>query len=251
MRYSQSQPQRHPQWLWSDEQRSSHTSTHILYDQAVLTEPSPEWAFATHWAQHDRIMHRLGGRGQAVWVALDEANSGQQAVLRRYQRGGLMAKLTSDHYLYLGLERTRAVREFRLLGTLNARGLAVPRPLMATIEREGPMLYRQSLMTQAIVGAQPLAQVMADGSTIDWNGLAKVLALFLDQGVFHPDLNANNILLDQEQQWWLIDFDRARLGPSPRPGRCMVKRLCASFEKLGLSVPFTRQHFFAKIQSHR
>jgi len=46
-----------------------------------------------------------GGRGSAWFI-----DSQPPMVLRRYQRGGLMARLSRSTYLYLGRERTRSLR---------------------------------------------------------------------------------------------------------------------------------------------
>jgi 3-deoxy-D-manno-octulosonic acid kinase len=38
-----------------------------------------------------------------------------------------------------------------------------------------------------------------------------LVAQFHHKHVFHADLNAHNILVDDAQRWWLIDFDRGGL----------------------------------------
>lgn len=230
---------------------SCHPTTHILYDPLAITAPEPEWAFVDHWKALGHSAIALGGRGSAHRI---EAN-GLATVLRRYRRGGWMAKLSHDGYLFNGLERTRSIREARLLFDLHTQGLQVPRPLLATVERTphglGRWVYRQALMTQWIEGAQPLSEISEEISADQWDALAEVLARLLDAGVFHPDLNANNILQGGDGRWWVIDFDRARIGPTPRPGRRMIRRLCQSFNKLGLRAPFTADQFFERMSSHR
>ena len=52
-----------------------------------------------------------GGRGSAWFV---ETPVGP-AVLKHYRRGGWAAKLTANRYFYLGLLRTRSLKEFQLL----------------------------------------------------------------------------------------------------------------------------------------
>jgi len=237
--------------VWAQCRSQGRCQTHILYDQATITEPQKDWLSDAHWRDNNKVLAELGGRGSALLVQLEGLDGPIEAVLRRYRRGGFVARLSQDRYFYLGLEKTRSVREMRLLSTLHALGLRVPRPLWASVERVGLWTYRQTLMTQAIPKTKPLAHAVNEMGTADWDRLAKALALCLDAGVYHPDLNANNVLVDRDHQMWLIDFDRASLGATPRPGRRMVARLCASFAKLGVSVPIEQAAFFEQISAHR
>lgn len=66
-----------------------------------------------------------GGRAAAWFVQLPSL----EAVLRHFKRGGLMARLVRERYLWLGLERTRSFAEFDLLRVMWQAGLPVPRPL--------------------------------------------------------------------------------------------------------------------------
>ena len=59
-----------------------------------------------------------------------------------------------------------------------------------------------------------------------------MIATFHRQGVFHADLNIQNILQDKTGKFWLIDFDRARiLPPQKKWQQATLKRLKRSFEK--------------------
>ena len=223
----------------------------MLYDQTHLEHVRPEWARRSHWHGAGRVERRLGGRGGSVLIRFGASPGLTHAVLRRYQRGGWVAHLSQDRYVYNGLERTRALREFRLLDDLHQRGLAVPRPLLASVERFSVWGYRQALMTQWIDGAQTLAQRLAHAQDLDWPGLARTLAQLLDAGVYHPDLNAHNVLCDDTHRWWVIDFDRARIGRQPRRGRAMITRLCGSLTKLGLSAPLSRRQLLTEVERHR
>src|SRR4029453_11025308 len=62
-------------------------------------------------------------------------------VLRHYRRGGLIAKLSQDSYLWTGAARTRSFAEWRLLAELRRRGLRVPAPIAARYVR-GLFTYR-------------------------------------------------------------------------------------------------------------
>ena len=90
----------------------------MVYDQSHLGRVEPAWARRSHWQSLGRVRQRLGGRGGSVLIEFADHARIDCAVLRRYQRGGWVARLSQDRYVYNGLERTRALREFRLLDRL-------------------------------------------------------------------------------------------------------------------------------------
>ena len=56
---------------------------------------------------------------------------------------------------------------------------------------------------------------------------------FHDHGVWHADLNANNVLIDNENRLYLIDFDRGRLRQAaPQWQQANLDRLKRSLLKL-------------------
>lgn len=183
----------------------------ILYD-ATLGGKVHEHVFTpSYWRTRDALGEPLGGRGAAWRIQAD----GIDWVLREYRRGGLPGRFISDWYLYTGLEATRAWREWRLLAQLYDRGLPVPRPVAARVQR-GALGYRAALITMTVPG-ESLAQRVAARRVkeSDWRATGRCIRRFHDAGVWHADLNAHNILLHNvtgdEPQVHLIDFDRGRL----------------------------------------
>ncbi|MBB5216882.1 3-deoxy-D-manno-octulosonic acid kinase [Parapusillimonas granuli] len=165
-----------------------------------------------------------GGR-QAAWYVKGEFG---EAVLRRYRRGGLMARLSADRYLWAGAERTRSFAEAELLRYMRQRGLAVPRPLAAAYWRRG-LTYTAALLTERIPDARPLPQAL-DGRHAD---VALAIFAMHEAGVWHADLNAYNILLDAQGKVWLIDFDKSRRAVlSQERRRANLLRLRRSLVKL-------------------
>ena len=66
-----------------------------------------------------------------------------------------------------------------------------------------------------------------------WKSTGKCIRRFHDAGVWHADLNARNILLDDELRVFLIDFDRARFTPGKAVnGKGNLDRLKRSLVKL-------------------
>ena len=99
-----------------------------------------------YWAARGEMAAVTGGRGSA-WFVGTAANPW---VLRHYRRGGLIARISEDRYVWAGEQRVRAFAEWRLLEILSRRGLPVPKPVAAWYGRER-MTYRCDLITQRIV----------------------------------------------------------------------------------------------------
>lgn len=187
----------------------------LLYDPALLSHP------AAGFLQEDIFSHALdyqlvtvGGRGKAWFIELE----GLSAVLRAYQRGGLLAKINRQTYLGWTAEQSRAFREWRLLHTLYQLGLPVPQPVAASICRwpgRFSPLYRAHILLKRIADVQTLQQRLAKQPLQKeiWARLGRCIRRFHNLGVYHDDLNASNILLDHRQRVYLIDFDKGEIRP--------------------------------------
>jgi 3-deoxy-D-manno-octulosonic acid kinase len=189
-----------------------------------------DWFEPGFW-QAQGAATRLGaGRGAAFRITA----AGRDWVLRHYQRGGMVAPLLGDRYLWSGAERTRSFIEFRLLVELARRGLHVPAPVAARYRRSGTH-YRADLITGYIDAAPTLAERLREG-TLDGALATRVgagVGQFHAAGACHADLNAHNVLIDARQVW-LIDFDRGSLRVPARAWQLAnLLRLRRSLLKLG------------------
>ncbi len=146
-----------------------------------------------------------GGRGSAWRLNVN----GQAAVLRQYRRGGMMAQFNRDLYCWRGGRKTRAYREFTLMARLSEAGLAVPCPLAAMACRVSGLFYRAAILTRFVDHVGALCAVKLPPA---WYRAGQVIARLHRAGVWHADLNVHNILVNADNQVWLIDFDRAREG---------------------------------------
>lgn len=166
------------------------------------TTPTPEYLSPN---QADLVAQPVtqGGRQAAWFVQLPQ---GQQAVLRHYRRGGLIARVFHDQYAWLGAQQTRSWAEFEVMHYLYEHGAPVPEPIWASWQRYC-LYYRAALLTARIPKARTLASVLDQACP---RLVAEAIKKIHDAGVYHADLNAFNILLDAQQKVWLIDFDRAR-----------------------------------------
>jgi 3-deoxy-D-manno-octulosonic acid kinase len=173
------------------------------------------------WAGRGELVDVTGGRGAAWFVGAAR----RQWALRHYRRGGFIARLSADRYLWTGEARVRAFAEWRLLAELTRRGLPVPKPIAARYQREG-VLYRCDLITQRIADARPLSAVLSFAPVQErtWRDIGVAVAGLHAAGADHADLNAHNILVDGGGAVSVIDFDRGRLRapgawPAGAPGR--------------------------------
>lgn len=172
---------------------------------------------------------QVGGR-QAAWYVAGDFGSG---VLRHYHRGGFMARLSLDHYVWAGARRTRSFAEFELLDFMSRRGLAVPKPLAAIYWRYAAS-YRAAILVERISNVQALAKALTQPHH---RAVARAIFAMHNAGVWHADLNAYNILLDGRNQAWLIDFDRGRRrAVTPRLRDANLLRLRRSLIKVAGTV---------------
>ena len=207
----------------------------ILYDASTLRKPQDEIFSKEYWRGRDALSEVAGGRGSVALIRSEEGDW----VLRHYQRGGWAAKLSTDGYLWMGAERTRCFREWRLLAELYRRGLPVPRPIGARFVRQG-LVYRADLMTERLQDVQTLADAIIRSPLpqAHWSAVGSTIAAFHRQGVHHADLNARNILIADAAEsvsaprMYLLDFDRGRLRPRGAWERQVLARLRRSLEKV-------------------
>ena len=207
---------------------------HVIYDACRLSEVDAGSFMPDMWAAMGAHVGGAPGRGTTVFVR-DERG---ELALRHYRRGGLLGRLLADRYLWLGLSRTRPWREWQLLRRLYEMGLPVPRPVAAHCERHG-IFFRADLLTERLPG-RPLAEWLAEARLMGpaWQAVGLCLRRFHDAGVYHADLNARNILLDAQQQVYVLDFDKGELrSPGGTWAQQNLARLRRSLEKFSRQQP--------------
>ena len=178
----------------------------ILFDTHRVRQVEPEWFLPSWWQERARPVDS-GGRGGAWFV---DAPFGQ-AVLRRYLRGGLAARMSHDRYLWRGANLTRSFAEFRLSRAMIEKGVPVPPPIAAVYRREG-LLYRCAILVERLPGVRTLAdRAVVAGDGAPWEEAGRLVARAHRAGLDHADLNAHNLMFDSRGQGWVIDLDRGRM----------------------------------------
>jgi 3-deoxy-D-manno-octulosonic acid kinase len=209
----------------------------LLLNTEAGVEVDQAWFDPAHWQARSAVIGEARGRG----AALVFEHEGRRFVLRHYRRGGLVARLSADRYLWLGEGLARPVRELKLNLRMHAAGLPVPLPVAARFQRDG-FSYSGDLITELLPDTQTLAQRLdtEEVGLSTWAAIGRCLRRFHDYGLCHSDLNAHNILLRGVEEVFLIDFDNGR---RRRPGLwrdANLSRLRRSLDKLEDSRPQRR-----------
>jgi 3-deoxy-D-manno-octulosonic acid kinase len=207
--------------------------SYIIYDASIITDPQPDLFDPLWLEQHADVTHNTQGRGAAWLIDYQQYHW----VLRQYKRGGLIARWNKEHYLGWSIKKTRAWKEWHLLNTLYALGLSVPQPVAAQVSwplGKATGFYKAAILLNKISDAKTLAEKIQkkelDSET--WNKVGQCIRLFHNQGVYHADLNANNILFDGHEKIYLIDFDRGCIKQTGAWKNENIKRLRRSLMKL-------------------
>lgn len=216
--------------------------------RAVVLEEAAEWATraleaeASLYAWAGRAGAEApeggGGRGQVRIIPAADRSAPDQWVVRHYWRGGLMASLLGDRYLNTG--SCRAFEELGASHRLRQAGVRTP-VVVAAAEYPAGLYYRADLVTVWVPGI-PLIEALSDaaGEELDvvLTRTAQAINDLAGAGAHHVDLNAHNLLVDDQSHLspWILDLDRISFGVPPAEAkRRMAERLRRSLTKLEAS----------------
>jgi 3-deoxy-D-manno-octulosonic acid kinase len=191
----------------------------------------PDWFDRPGWEARGARRHTSTGRAP---VLICEAGD-ETWVLRHYSRGGLVARLVEDHYLWQGLRRSRAYRELRILEQMRAWNLPAPAPVAAWVAPRG-LAYQADIITVYIPHTRALSALLRSDAVPDslWRHIGRMLGEFHDFGVDHPDITAHNILVNAEMRPFLVDFDNAVIRPRGAWQRRGLARFQRSLRKVAM-----------------
>lgn len=202
----------------------------IWFDKETWDNCPNDFFEPEFWQRQHAIVGRSHGRGEVIFFTHHE----QSFVLRHYCRGGVIGNwISRDKYLFCGTAFSRCVQEFQLLNRLVEKGLPTSRPAAIRLQRTG-LIYSADLITHQIPQALDLSQLLIRQrlSSRIWKKVGAVIRQFHDAGLDHSDLNIHNILLDEQEQVWLIDVDKSRLRKPVRKWQMRnMERLYRSLEK--------------------
>ncbi|WP_281630252.1 3-deoxy-D-manno-octulosonic acid kinase [Vibrio sp. St2] len=200
----------------------------IWYDETLLKEDPKQVFDAGFWQNAGKVIGSAQGRGTTWFVQTETI----EAALRHYRRGGLFGKLVEDSYLFSSWEKTRSYQEFQLLNTLIEAGVNVPRPIAARTVKSG-VTYKADLLSEKIPNARDLVSILME-SPLPAEMYQKIgleIRKMHDAQVNHTDLNIHNILIDEQDKVWIIDFDKCYQQSGNGWKQSNLDRLKRSFEK--------------------
>ncbi|MGV6987743.1 3-deoxy-D-manno-octulosonic acid kinase [Testudinibacter sp. P80/BLE/0925] len=211
-----------------------HANHYFLLN--VETALTPEQLFDIHfWQQQQRVIGQAKGRGITWFLQAQDLDIGKNLALRHYYRGGWSAKFNRDRYFDRSLKNSRSFSEFKMLRRLHKAGLPVPQPIAArTIKKT--IGYQADILIERIADSQDLTAVLQQQTLSDsqWQEIGELIRQMHDLQVCHRDLNAHNILLQQQhgqQKFWLIDFDKCAFLSGASWKQSNLERLHRSFAK--------------------
>ena len=226
-----------------------HRPEFYLYNDLLLSE-FPRALFSN--TQNHTALNRLG-RGTAYALR----HQGVDLVMRLCRRGGMMRFFSKSTYWYTGLNNTRMWQELKLLEQMRTWHLPVPLPAAAYCKVRCGLWYSGALVTEQIPKAQTLSERLQGGALTAelWGQIGTVIAQFHNRGVLHADLNANNILLTEENLVFLIDFDKSEIQPPKVSWQSAnLSRLLRSLHKqqrLNASYHFTPANWQSLLEAYQ
>tara|TARA_B100001057_G_scaffold102991_1_gene100332 strand:+ start:42813 stop:43541 length:729 start_codon:yes stop_codon:yes gene_type:complete len=172
-------------------------------------------------------------------------------IKKHYFRKGLM-KFLGDNYLYAKLQNTRSFQEYSILKYLVKKNFNTCKPIIGWIS-SNMISYKANLVVEKIEDTKTLSATLIsiyrgerDASAISsgYHLLGKEVARMHHHGVFHGDLNANNILVTGEifnstdkssKGIYIIDFDKSKIQKiSKKDISSNINRLKRSLDKIGI-----------------
>ncbi|MBE8578955.1 3-deoxy-D-manno-octulosonic acid kinase [Vibrio sp. OPT18] len=217
-------------------------SQKVWFDETLVNDDIENIFDIDYWEDKDCILGSALGRGTTWFVQTQFL----PAALRHYRRGGLLGKLVSDQYFFVGWQKSRSCQEFHLLNLLRSKGVNVPRPIAARAIKNG-LFYRADLLSEKIPNAQDLVAILEQQSLASeaYYDIGIEIAKMHQAQVNHTDLNIHNILLDSSKRVWIIDFDKCTrmAGSTWKNGN--LERLKRSFlkEKVKRSIHWEEREF--------
>ena len=171
----------------------------------------------------------LGGRRKVNIVSLAP---GIDIAVKKYARGGLIGHIVKETYIKYG--KTRCLEEFEWLQKVRRLGIRAPEPV--AFLSQGRWFYRCWLITGAVKDHQTLADLNfstdAQAKAI-FTDLAEQVGILIRNQILHVDLHPGNVLIDNSDLPYIIDFDKAFIfsGDRSKLKARYISRWCRAIEK--------------------
>ncbi|RZB36168.1 MAG: 3-deoxy-D-manno-octulosonic acid kinase [Desulfobacteraceae bacterium Eth-SRB2] len=154
----------------------------------------------------------LGGRTSITVTRLQGIGS---VVIKYYRRGGVIRYLIKKRYLKCG--KTRCQIEYELLQKVRSLGINAPEPV--AFAYRGRLFYQCWLVTREIQDHQTLAQLSRSNeeqARMALKAVIKQVSMLIKNKIFHADLHPGNVIVDNQNQVYLLDFDKGGVFPGDK-----------------------------------
>lgn len=189
--------------------RESHRERFL---EAGLEHPETleERGLVERWLGGGRAPHPVVRVGEDLWV------------VKRYLRGGLVARWNRDRYLDPG----RFFRELEVCRHAVSRGVPTVETIGLVLRRESGGLFRAWAVLPMVGTGATLVETLEVGDRPEARAFVAAgqsVRRMHEAGIDHPDLNLRNVLVDRgappagEPRALLLDWDRARILSDPDP----------------------------------
>ena len=155
------------------------------------------------------INSTLGGRTSITVARLEGMGS---VVIKYYRRGGAIRYLIKQRYLKYG--KTRCQIEYELLQKVRSLGINAPEPI--AFAYQGRLFYQCWLVTREIEDHQTLVQISRSNeeqARMLMKAVIKQVSILIKNKILHIDLHPGNVIVGNQNQVYLLDFDKASIFP--------------------------------------
>lgn len=146
----------------------------------------------------------LGGRTSITVTRLQGIGS---VVIKYYRRGGAIRYLMKKQYFKCG--KTRCQIEYELLQKVRSLGINAPEPV--AFAYKGRLFYQCWLVTREIQNHQTLVQISRSNeeqARMAMKAVVKQVSMLIKNKILHADLHPGNVIVDNQKQVYLLDFDK-------------------------------------------
>ena len=146
----------------------------------------------------------LGGRTSITVTRLQGIGS---VVIKYYRRGGAIRYLMKKRYVKFG--KTRCQIEYELLQKVRSLGINAPEPV--AFAYKGRLFYQCWLVTREIQNHQTLVQISRSNeeqARRAMKAVVKQVSMLIKNKILHADLHPGNVIVDNQKQVYLLDFDK-------------------------------------------
>jgi 3-deoxy-D-manno-octulosonic acid kinase len=154
----------------------------------------------------------LGGRTSITVTQLQGIGS---VVIKYYRRGGVIRYLIKKRYLKCG--KTRCQIEYELLQKVRSLGINAPEPV--AFAYRGRLFYQCWLVTREIRDHQTLVQISRSNeeqARMAMKAVVKQVSMLIKNKILHADLHPGNVIVDNQNQVYLLDFDKGGVFPGDK-----------------------------------